>query len=108
MIGILDELQRCALAEPLDQPQKQIKHGELVAAALQKQRRDLDREKMLATLVRRPSRRMQGKAEEGEAADAGQGRCGLRLRSHAAAEGLAAGDQRKRGASFAAAATAAR
>ena len=62
---------------------------------LQKQHRDLDREKMLATLVRRPSRRMQGKAEEGEAADARQGRCGLRLRGHAAAEGLAAGDQRK-------------
>src|SRR5262249_53884916 len=72
------------------------KLGELVAAALQKQHRDLDREKMLATLVRRPSRRMQGKAEEGEAADARQGRCGLRLRGHAAAEGLAAGDQRKR------------
>jgi hypothetical protein len=38
---------------------------------------------------------MQRKAEEGEAAHARQGRRGLRLRRHTAAEGLAAGDQRK-------------
>src|SRR5262249_50031038 len=36
MIGILDELQRGALAEPLDQPRKQPELGELVAAPLQK------------------------------------------------------------------------
>jgi len=51
--------------------------------------------KMLGARVRRLPGRMQRKAEEGEAADARQGRCGLRLRGHAAAEGLAAGDQRK-------------
>src|SRR5262249_40870859 len=50
---------------------------------------------MPGTLVRRPSRPMQRKAEEGEAAHAPQGSGGLRLRRHTAAEGLAAGDQCK-------------
>ena len=47
-------------------------------------------------LVRGLPARMQRKAEEGEPAHAGQRRGRLRLRSHAAAERFAAGDQRRR------------
>jgi hypothetical protein len=50
---------------------------------------------MLGARVRRLPGRMQRKAEEGEAADARQGRGSLRLRRHTAAKGLAAGDKRK-------------
>ena len=51
---------------------------------------------MLGALVRRLAGRMQRKAEKGEPAHARQRRRGLRLRGHAAAEGFAAGNQRKR------------
>ena len=73
MIGILHQPQRRALAEPRYQPLKQLEVGELVAASLQEQHRHVDLEKMLGTRVRRPSRRMQRKAEEGEAAHPGKG-----------------------------------
>jgi hypothetical protein len=75
---------------------------------LQEQHRHLDVEQMLAALARRLFRRMQRKAEEGEAAHAGQRRRGLRLRRHPAAERFAAGDQRQFRQSFGASATAAR
>jgi hypothetical protein len=52
---------------------------------------------MRGTLIGRPTRRMEWKAEKNKAADAGQrGGC-LRLRRHAATEGFAAGDERKCG-----------
>src|SRR5262249_26933902 len=74
---------------------KQSEIAELVAAPLQKQHRNLDREKMLGARIRRLSRRMQRKAQEGEAAHARQGRCGLRLRGHPPAKGLAAAGEGK-------------
>ena len=52
---------------------------------------------MLAALLRRLAGGVQRKSEEGEAADVGQRRHGLRLRGHPAAERLAAGDQRHPG-----------
>ena len=97
MIGVLEEPQRRALAEPFRQRRQQREVRQRVAGSLQEQHRDLHVEQMLGALVRRLARRMQREAEEDEAADSRQRRRGLRLRRHAAAERLAAGDQRKRG-----------
>ena len=48
---------------------------------------------MTAAIIGRPPGRMQWEAEEGQAPDARQGRCSLRLRRHAAAERFAAGNE---------------
>ena len=75
---------------------QQLQVGQHVARSLQEQHRDLDVEQVPGALVRRPSRRMQREPEEGQAADARQRRSRLGLRSHAAAERLAAGNERQR------------
>ena len=76
MIGILEEVQRCARAEPIRQPLEEPEVRELVAGPLQKQHRHVDLDKMLGARVRRLPSRMQRKAEEGEAAHARQRRFG--------------------------------
>src|SRR5262245_62373628 len=94
MVGIGKELQRCARAELFPQRFQQRKVGQVVAVSLQEQHGHLHIKEMLAALVRWLARGVQRKAEEGEAAHAGQGRGGLRLRSHAPAERFSARNER--------------
>ena len=100
MVGVFDDLERRTLAERLHERLQQREVGELVACALQEQHRDLHVGQVLAALVRRLARRMQREADEDDAAHTAQRRCGLRLRGHAAAERLAAGDERHAGQSL--------
>ena len=86
MIGILEQMQRCALPQALGDRNKQLHVSQLVARTLKKQHRDVDVEQMHRAFIRRTLGRMQGKAEEGQTPDAGQRRSRLRLRGHAAAE----------------------
>src|ERR1019366_4298195 len=69
-----------------------------VARALQKEHRAMDIGKMLRALERWLACGMQRKADEDEAANAGQRLLGLRLGGHAPAERLAAGEERQPGA----------
>ena len=75
--------------------------GELVARALQEEHRTGDLRQVIGARGRRRLGRMQGKADEEQAAHAGERRRGLRLRAHAAAERLAAGKERHAGQAFA-------
>ena len=97
VVGVVEELQRRARAELGDQRLQQAQIRQLVARALQKEHRHVHVEEVLRALVRRLARRMQREAKEGEADHAGQRAERLRLRGHAAAEGLAAGDERQPG-----------
>lgn len=97
MIGILHEPQRCAWPQPFHQRFEQAKVGQPVARALKKQHRHLDLEKMRGAFIRRPTGRMEWKAEKNKSADAGQRGGGLGLRRHAATKGFAAADERECG-----------
>ena len=93
MVSVLDEMQRRALAQALDDGLKQLHVRQLVARSLKEQHRNVHVEEMRGTFFRRTLGRMQGETNEGQASDAGQRRCRLRLRRHTAAEGLAAGNE---------------
>ena len=67
----------------------------LIAGSLQEEHRDVHFDEVLAPLGRRLTRGMKREAEECEAADPRQWRFGMRLRSHTATKGFAAGEQRK-------------
>ena len=90
MIGVLNQFERGARTELSNERFQELQVGELITRSLHEQHWNLHCEEVRSALVRRSSRRVQRKSEEHHAVDPGQRRCGLRLRSHAAAEGLAA------------------
>ena len=98
MVGLLHQMQRRRLAQPLDDGFEQVKFRQRIARPLQEQHGDPDVGEMLRPVAGRFSRRVQRKAEEREPAHAGQRLDRLRLRRHAAAERFAARDQRQSGA----------
>ena len=91
-------MQRRPRPEALDHGFEQRQLRELVVGALHEQHRDLDIGEVFGAIVGRLAGRMQRKAEKRQPVDAGERRCRLRLRGHAAAEGSAAGDQAQPGA----------
>ena len=90
-----EQLERRASAERLANRFELIQRRERIARTLQEEHRNVHIEKMFGAILRRATRRMQRKAEEGQPAHAGQRRLRLRLRGHPAAERLAAGDERQ-------------
>src|SRR5262245_56584315 len=95
MIGILKQCQGCSRAECLTKRFERIEACERVTGSLQEQHRHLNLEQMLAALGGRAIGRVERKAEKRNAANVGERRDRLSLRCHAAAERLAAGDQRQ-------------
>src|SRR6185503_21317895 len=71
VVGAFVESQARATAEPPGERLELVEGRERIARALQKEHRDVDREQVLAALVRWPSGRVQRKAEEDEPAHAG-------------------------------------
>lgn len=96
MVGILESFHGGARAESFGERLEQLQVCEPVARPLNEQHRDFHLEKVLAARVGWAPGRMQRKAEEREAPDAGKRGCGLRLRGHPAAERFASGNERQR------------
>ncbi len=86
MIGVREKVEGGAGAEAVDEGLEEIELGEFVAAPLEEEHGDLDIEEMFGAGVRGFAGRMEGKANENEAAHAGQRGLGLGLRGHAAAK----------------------
>src|SRR6267154_1066363 len=93
MIGALDTMQRRRWPEPVDNGFEQRQLREVVAGALQKQHRDVNIGEVSGAVAGWLAGRMQRKAQEGKAVDAGQWRRRLRLRRHPSAERFSAGNQ---------------
>jgi len=72
MIGIVEQRERRARAELLDERLQQTQFREFVARPLQEQHRDLHVEQMRSPLVARLARRMQREPDEHQPARAGQ------------------------------------
>ena len=70
MVRIWEEVKSREATESVGDAFQQGEICEFIAIALQKQHRDLDLEKMLCPLFRRPARRVQRKTQEYQAADA--------------------------------------
>src|SRR5437879_4763633 len=95
MVGALEKVERCAIAELRDGRLEEPQLGEFVLGPLQEQHRDLYVREMLGPLDRGLAGRMEREAKKRQAAYAGQRLKGLCLRGHAAAERLAAADERQ-------------
>src|SRR2546425_5410923 len=63
MVGVREELQRRARAEPFDERLQKLQVCKLVAGTLQEEHRNLHLEEVPAALARRPLGRMQRKSE---------------------------------------------
>jgi hypothetical protein len=97
MIGIGKQFEGCPGPQLLDEWLEKVEICKLVTTTLQEEHLNLNLEKVLGALSRGPPWRMQWESQENQASDSWQ-RCGrLRLRSHAATEGFAAGEEGKPG-----------
>src|SRR5262245_57970526 len=95
MVGILNQLERCAAAKLLDERLQQVQTRQLVTGSLQEEHRYPHLEQVFTTLGRWSPGRVQGEPEEYETAHSGQRFNSLCLGSHPAAERLASGEKRK-------------
>ena len=93
MISLIEQFQRHARTQRIDQGKQQPRVRQGVACPLQKQHWDINVGQMSCPLVRRLVRGMQWKPEEDQPSHARQRRCRLRLRRHSSAERLAAREQ---------------
>lgn len=93
VIAAFDFMQRRPRAERFDHGPEMAEIGKPVTRALQEQHGDCDTGEVLCALARRLLVGMEGKAQEGEPFDTGQRCLRLRLRGHAPAERLSAGDK---------------
>ena len=97
MIRVREQLQRRARAEPSTSDCNKPVSASSSRVPCRNSIGTSDVGQVRGALVRRLARRMQRKSEEHQAAHARQRRSRLRLRRHAAAEGLAAREQRQPG-----------
>src|SRR5688572_1031878 len=95
MIGLIEELQRRALAQAFDHRLELAELGQRVARALQEQHRYVNLREMIGALSRRLARRMQWKTEKDKTFDTVERFGSLRARCHAPAKGFAAGKKRQ-------------
>jgi hypothetical protein len=92
MIRVFGDGERCSTSKRINHWDEQLHLRQSIARALQEQHRDTDLSKVLAPLDGRLAGGMKRKTEEHEAAHAWEHPSRLRLRGHAAAEGLTSGE----------------
>lgn len=95
MVGVLQPVQRSALAQPRNDRLQQLQLRERISGPLNEYHRDADVVQMRGALGAGAVSSMQRKSEEHQSANPWQGSLSLRLRGHPSTEGASAGEERQ-------------